>query len=59
MHICVYKVYFIVDNRVVLDSDFELVLACSPKYRLPETTRQAHNAANHLRRGEPIEGTLF
>jgi deoxyribonuclease V len=30
----------------------ELVLACSTRYRLPETTRQAHNGANRLRRGE-------
>jgi deoxyribonuclease V len=55
----VSPVYVSVGNRVDLQSAVELVLACSPKYRLPETTRQAHNAANRLRRGEPIEGTLF
>lgn len=55
----VSPVYVSVGNRVGLDSAVELVLACSPKYRLPETTRQAHNAANRLRRGEPVEGTLF
>jgi hypothetical protein len=26
---------------------------------LPETTRQAHNAANRLRRGEEPGGSLF
>ncbi len=55
----VSPVYVSVGNRVDLQSAVELVLACSPKYRLPETTRQAHNAANRLRRGEPVEGTLF
>jgi deoxyribonuclease V len=55
----VSPVYVSVGNGIDLDSAVELVLACSPKYRLPETTRQAHNAANRLRRGEPIEGTLF
>ena len=48
----VSPVYVSVGNRIDLDSAVELVLACSPKYRLPETTRQAHNAANRLRLGE-------
>lgn len=56
----VSPVYVSVGNRIDLDSAVELVLACSPKYRLPETSRQAHNAANRLRRGEAdAEGTLF
>ena len=55
----VSPVYVSVGNGIDLQSAVELVLACSPKYRLPETTRQAHNAANRLRRGEPVEGTLF
>ena len=55
----VSPVYVSVGNRIDLQSAVELVLACSPKYRLPETTRQAHNAANRLRRGEPVEGSLF
>lgn len=46
----VSPVYVSVGNRVGLDSAVDLVLACSPKYRLPETTREAHNAANRLRR---------
>jgi len=55
----VSPVYVSVGNNVDLEGAVDLVLACSPKSRLPETTRQAHNAANRLRRGEPLEGTLF
>jgi deoxyribonuclease V len=35
-----------------LDSAVQLVLACTPKYRLPETTRRAHDLCNRIRRGE-------
>src|ERR687894_1267757 len=55
----VSPVFVSVGNNIDLGSAVELVIACSPKYRLPETTRQAHTAANRLRRGEPLEGTLF
>jgi deoxyribonuclease V len=55
----VSPVYISVGNGVDLDSSVELVLACCTKYRLPEPTRQAHNAANRLRRGEEIGGSLF
>lgn len=55
----VSPVFVSVGNNIDLPSAVDLVLACSPKYRLPETTRQAHNAANRMRRGEPVEGTLF
>ena len=48
----VSPVFVSVGNRVDLDSAVELVLACCTRYRLPETTRGAHNAANRLRRGE-------
>jgi deoxyribonuclease V len=48
----VSPVYVSVGNGVDLESSVELVLACCTKYRLPETTRHAHNAANRLRRGE-------
>ena len=48
----VSPVYVSVGNRIDLDSAVDLVLACCTKYRLPETTRQAHDAANKLRRGE-------
>src|ERR671916_32399 len=55
----VSPVYVSVGNRIDLQSAVALVLACSPKSRLPEPPRQAHNAANRLRRGEPVEGSLF
>ena len=48
----VSPVYVSVGNRIDLSSAVDLVLACCTKYRLPESTRQAHNAANELRRGE-------
>jgi deoxyribonuclease V len=54
----VSPVYVSVGNRIDLESAVDLVLACCPKYRLPETTRQAHNAANRLRLGED-PGSLF
>ncbi len=55
----VSPVFVSVGNGIDLDSAVELVLACCTKYRLPETTRQAHDAANRLRRGEEPGGTLF
>lgn len=48
----VSPVYVSVGNRVDLDSAVDLVLRCCTKYRLPETTRKAHDAANRLRLGE-------
>ena len=48
----VSPVYVSVGNGIDLKSSVDLVLACCTKYRLPESTRQAHNAANRLRRGE-------
>jgi deoxyribonuclease V len=48
----VSPVYVSVGNSIDLNSSVELVLACCTRYRLPEPTRQAHNAANRLRRGE-------
>ncbi len=54
----VSPVYVSVGNRIDLDSAVELVLACCTRYRLPEPTRQAHNAANRLRRGEDPGGSL-
>ena len=55
----VSPVYVSVGNRIDLGSAVELVLACCTKYRLPEPTRQAHNAANRLRRGEDPSPTLL
>ncbi|HEX5913131.1 MAG TPA: endonuclease V, partial [Rubrobacter sp.] len=54
----VSPVYVSVGNGIDLKSSVELVLACCTKYRLPESTRQAHNAANRLRRGEEPGGTM-
>jgi deoxyribonuclease V len=34
-------------HRVGMESAAELVMACVTKYRLPETTRYAHNLASH------------
>jgi deoxyribonuclease V len=53
----VSPVYVSVGNGIDLGSAVELVLACCTKYRLPEPTRQAHNFANKLRRGEEIGGS--
>jgi deoxyribonuclease V len=37
-----------VGHRICLETAIHYVLACSPKYRLPETTRQAHRLASGL-----------
>jgi len=55
----VSPVFVSVGNRIDLGSAVDLVLACCTRYRLPETSRQAHNAANRLRRGEDQDGVLF
>src|SRR5918997_1052939 len=52
----VSPVFVSVGNGIDLESAVELVLACCTKYRLPETTRRAHDAANRLRRGEDPGG---
>jgi deoxyribonuclease V len=54
----VSPVYVSVGDGIDLGSSVELVLACCTKYRLPESTRQAHNAAGRLRRGEEPGGSL-
>ena len=55
----VSPVYVSVGNRIDLGSAGDLVLACCVRYRLPETTRHAHNMANRLRRGEDQDRALF
>ncbi len=55
----VSPVYVSVGDKIDLDSAVELVLACCTRYRLPETTRAAHDAANRLRRGEEFGPSLF
>lgn len=42
----VKEVYVSIGHRVSLDSAISLTLACCRKYRLPETTRYAHNTAS-------------
>ena len=42
----VKPVFVSVGHRVGLDSAVAFVMACSPRYRLPETTRQAHRLAS-------------
>jgi deoxyribonuclease V len=54
----VSPVYVSVGSGIDLRSSVELVLACCTRYRLPETTRQAHNASNRLRRGEEPGGSM-
>ncbi|MBI5686462.1 MAG: endonuclease V [Verrucomicrobia bacterium] len=39
-----------VGHKISLDAAVALVLECAPRYRLPETTRQAHSLVNELRR---------
>ncbi|HEX3050426.1 MAG TPA: deoxyribonuclease V [Aggregatilineaceae bacterium] len=41
----VSPVYVSVGNRATLDTSRELVIRCTTRYRLPEPTRAAHNAA--------------
>ncbi len=42
----VSPLYVSVGHRVSLATAIALVLACAPRYRLPETTRQAHRLAS-------------
>ncbi len=42
----VNPVYVSIGHRVSLETAIELTLACTPRYRLPETTRQAHRLAS-------------
>jgi deoxyribonuclease V len=55
----VSPVFVSVGNRIDLQSAVDLVLACCTRYRLPEPTRQAHNAANRLRRAGGNQESLF
>ena len=45
----VKPLYVSVGHRVGLDRALDLVLACTTRYRLPETTRQAHRLASESR----------
>lgn len=48
-------VYVSVGHRVTLPDAVALVLACAPRYRLPEPTRLAHAMANSLRRAQSVD----
>lgn len=50
----VSPVYVSLGDRIDLPSAVSLTLACCNRCRLPEPTRQAHLAANRMRRGEPL-----
>lgn len=49
----VRPVYVSIGHRISLESAIRFVLACTTRYRLPETTRQAHRLASeaHARPG--------
>jgi deoxyribonuclease V len=40
-------VYISPGHKVSLHTALQIVMQCAPKYRLPETTRQAHNLASY------------
>jgi deoxyribonuclease V len=42
----VKPVYVSIGHRISLETAIEYVMACTPKYRLPETTRWAHRLAS-------------
>lgn len=42
----VKPLYVSIGHRIDLPTAIEYVLACTPRYRLPETTRQAHRLAS-------------
>jgi len=46
----VAPLYVSVGHKIPLDDAVALVLQCAPRYRLPETTRRAHQLVNQLRR---------
>jgi len=47
----VKPIFVSIGHRVSLNSAIELTLACVTRYRLPETTRQAHQLASVKREG--------
>jgi len=51
-------VFVSVGHRISLSRAVETVLACSPRYRIPEPIRQAHALVNHLRQAARISSFL-
>jgi deoxyribonuclease V len=49
----VTPLYVSIGHRIALDSAIRWVLACTLRYRLPETTRQAHRLASGPPRAAP------
>ncbi len=45
----VQPLYVSIGHRICLETALEYVLACSTRYRLPETTRQAHRLASEMK----------
>ncbi len=45
-------IYISIGHRISLPTALEYVVRCTPKYRLPETTRWAHNLASDKRHRE-------
>jgi deoxyribonuclease V len=45
----VRPLYVSIGHRVSLDTAVEYVLACTTRYRLPETTRRAHQLASEMK----------
>lgn len=45
----VQPVYVSVGHRIGLETALDFVLACTTRYRLPETTRQAHRLASEMK----------
>lgn len=43
----VKPVYVSIGHRISLETAIDYVLRCTPRYRLPETTRLAHSLASH------------
>ncbi|HUT04061.1 MAG TPA: deoxyribonuclease V [bacterium] len=49
-------VFVSIGHKIGLQTAIKLVLACSPKFRLPETTRAAHNTViNMMRDNETVD----
>lgn len=45
----VRPVYVSIGHKIDLDTAVSVVLRCSPRYRIPEPTRQAHHEVNRIR----------
>jgi len=48
----VSPVFVSIGHKIDLPTAVEIVLSCSPKFRLPETTRAAHRLVNQMMRDE-------